>query len=165
LLKKVNTDPTTKPHPLVSGPVAAPIRPRRSVAVLGFKNLSGRPDVAWLAIALSEMLTTELAAGEQLRTIHGENVAQAKINLTLPEADSFGKETLAFLRVVLRGILRKRSGSNLFLGSSQVTSGIFGLPNAAIGLPSRWISPAGQLVGLISFMPPRRGSTQIDKEG
>jgi TolB-like protein len=45
------------------------ITARRAVAVLGFKNLSGQPDVAWLSTALAEMLTTELAAGEHLRTI------------------------------------------------------------------------------------------------
>jgi DNA-binding winged helix-turn-helix (wHTH) protein/tetratricopeptide (TPR) repeat protein len=75
--------------------VGASIHPRRSVAVLGFKNLSGRPDQAWLSTALSEMLTTELAAGEQLRTVPGENVAQMKINLSLPDADTYGQETLA----------------------------------------------------------------------
>ena len=78
-----------------SGTPASPIHLRRSVAVLGFKNVSGRPDEAWLSTALSEMLTTELAAGEQLRTVPGENVAQMKINLSLPDADSYGKETLA----------------------------------------------------------------------
>src|SRR2546426_8593571 len=35
---------------------------------LGFKNLSGRPDEAWLSTALSEMLTTELAAGDRKST-------------------------------------------------------------------------------------------------
>ena len=50
-------------------PGAVHIRIRPSVAILGFKNLSGRPDTAWISTALSEMLTTELAAGEQLRTI------------------------------------------------------------------------------------------------
>ena len=44
-------------------------RIRRSVAVLGFKNLSGRADTAWLSTALGEMLTTELTPGEKLRTI------------------------------------------------------------------------------------------------
>src|SRR6267142_1908961 len=44
----------------------APVRARRSVAVLGFKNLSGKPDADWLSTALSEMLTTELGAGEKL---------------------------------------------------------------------------------------------------
>jgi tetratricopeptide (TPR) repeat protein len=77
---------------------SAPIHARRSVAVLGFKNLSGRPEEAWLSTALSEMLTTELAAGEKLRTVPGENVAQMKINLSLPDADSFGKDTLAKIR-------------------------------------------------------------------
>jgi hypothetical protein len=48
---------------------ASPIKPRRAVAVLGFKNLSQRSDVAWLSTALSEMLTSELAAGEKLRMI------------------------------------------------------------------------------------------------
>src|SRR5262249_16779733 len=43
-----------------------PFLVRRSVAVLGFKNLSQRSDVNWLSAALSEMLTTELAAGEEL---------------------------------------------------------------------------------------------------
>jgi hypothetical protein len=48
---------------------------RPSIAVLGFRNLSDRPGDAWLSIALSEWLTTELAAGEKLRAIAGENVA------------------------------------------------------------------------------------------
>jgi tetratricopeptide (TPR) repeat protein len=70
---------------------------RRSVAVLGFKNL-GRPEAAWLSTALAEELTTELAAGERLRTIPGESVAQMKINLALPEEDSYAPATLARVR-------------------------------------------------------------------
>ena len=68
---------------------------RQSVAVLGFKNLSGRPDSAWLSTALSEMLTTELAAGENLLTISGENVARVKSDLALPEQDTLAADTLA----------------------------------------------------------------------
>jgi serine/threonine protein kinase/tetratricopeptide (TPR) repeat protein len=67
---------------------------RRSVAVLGFKNLAGKTDEAWLSTAISEMLTTELSAGEQLRTVPGETVAQIKRNLALAEAESYAKETL-----------------------------------------------------------------------
>jgi len=73
-------------------------RTRRSVAVLGFKNLAGRPDAAWLSAALSEMFSSELAAGEKLRTIPGEDVARARIDLSLPEADGFGHDTLARIR-------------------------------------------------------------------
>jgi len=71
---------------------------RRTIAVLGFKNLSGKPDQAWLSTALSEMLTTELSQGDQLRTIPGESVAQMKLNLSLPDEDSFGRETLNRIR-------------------------------------------------------------------
>jgi tetratricopeptide (TPR) repeat protein/TolB-like protein len=74
------------------------VKPRRSVAVLGFKNLSGKPDKAWISTALAEMLSTELAAGEQMRTIPGENVARMKHDLSLQDADSFGQETLQKIR-------------------------------------------------------------------
>jgi serine/threonine protein kinase/tetratricopeptide (TPR) repeat protein len=87
-----------RPAKVISTPPAVPVHARRSVAVLGFKNLSGKPDAAWLSTALSEMLTTELAAGEKLRTVPGETVAQAKASLALPDAESFGKETLTKIR-------------------------------------------------------------------
>ena len=74
---------------------------RRSVAVLGFKNLAGRPDADWLSTALSETLTTELAAGEKLRTISGENVARAKLELPLRDTDSLARDTLARIRKYL----------------------------------------------------------------
>jgi tetratricopeptide (TPR) repeat protein len=71
---------------------------RPSIAVLNFKNLSGQPDKTWLAAALPEMLTTELAAGEKLRTVSGEDVARTKIDLALPDADSYAPRTLARIR-------------------------------------------------------------------
>jgi serine/threonine protein kinase len=49
---------------------------RRSIAVLGFRNLSGRADIAWLSPAFAEMLTTVLTAGDGVRAISGENVAR-----------------------------------------------------------------------------------------
>jgi eukaryotic-like serine/threonine-protein kinase len=76
-------------------PTAPGVVARRSVAVLGFRNLSGKPDAGWLSTALSELLTTELAAGEQLRTVPGENVARMKADLSLPDTDSLGPATLA----------------------------------------------------------------------
>jgi len=76
-------------------------RPRRSVAVLGFKNLSGKPEEAWVSTALSEMLTTELGAGGQLRTIPGETVSRMKADLALPESDSLANDTLTKVYKVL----------------------------------------------------------------
>jgi eukaryotic-like serine/threonine-protein kinase len=71
---------------------------RRSVAVLGFTNLTGRPDAEWLSTGLSEMLNTELAAGEQLRTIPGETVARMKVELALTDSGGFAKDTLMKIR-------------------------------------------------------------------
>ncbi len=71
---------------------------RRSVAVLGFKNLSGDAQEAWLSTALSDWLMTELTAGEQLRAIPAEGVTRMKMELSLPDVDSLGKETLSRIR-------------------------------------------------------------------
>jgi len=78
--------------------IASPRSHRRSVAVLGFKNVAGKPEEAWLSTALSEMLTTELGQGDQLRTVPGESVAQMKRSLSLPDTDSFSQETLSRIR-------------------------------------------------------------------
>ena len=57
---------------------AASISPRRSIAVLGFRNLTNRPQDAWLSTALAEMFNTEFAAGQKLRVISGEEVARGR---------------------------------------------------------------------------------------
>ena len=77
------------------------VAPRRSVALLGFKNLSGRAERDWLSVALAEMLSTELAAGGKLRTIPGENVARMKIELALADAESLAPDTLGRIRTNL----------------------------------------------------------------
>ena len=77
------------------------LRSRRSVAVMGFRNLTGDAESAWLSTALAEMLTTELAAGEKLRAIPGENVARMKVELSLPESSSFAADTLNRIRSYL----------------------------------------------------------------
>ena len=88
----------------------SPVKARRSVAVLGFKNLAGHQDEAWLSTALSQMLTSELAAGEQLRTVPGETVARMKLNLSLPDSDSYASDTLDKIR-------RQTSADDIVLGS------------------------------------------------
>jgi DNA-binding winged helix-turn-helix (wHTH) protein/tetratricopeptide (TPR) repeat protein len=81
--------------PRPNAPVAPVVVPRRSVAVLGFRNLSGRSDQVWISTALSDWLTTELSAGEQLRTVPEESVARSRIELSLPDVDSLEKDSLA----------------------------------------------------------------------
>src|SRR5580658_5721799 len=70
---------------------------RRSIAVLGFRNLSGRPEEGWLSTAISEMLSTELVAGEKLRLVSGEDVARTKLDLPLADTDSLSRDTLTRL--------------------------------------------------------------------
>jgi tetratricopeptide (TPR) repeat protein len=91
------------------------VRPRRAVALLGFKNLSGRPDTAWLSTAFSETLSSELAAGERLRTIPGEEVARVKMDLSLADTDVLAKDTLA--------LVRKNLGSDVVVLGSYLALG------------------------------------------
>ncbi len=105
--------------PPPTNPVVAKANPRRTIAVLGFKNLSDKPEYSWLSTALSEMLTTELGLGDQLRTIPGESVAQMKLGLTLPDADSFSRPTLNRIRQNL-GSDDVVLGSYLPLGNGQL---------------------------------------------
>lgn len=74
------------------------VQARRSVAILGFKNLSDRQDTAWVSTALSEMLSAELAAGEKLRTVPGETVARMKIDLGLHDTEHLAPEALRPIR-------------------------------------------------------------------
>jgi eukaryotic-like serine/threonine-protein kinase len=93
----------------------APQKQRRAVAVLGFRNAAGRPDRAWLSTALSEALTTELGAGERLRTIPGENVSRLKADLGLPDGDTLSRDTLARVR--------SRLGADVVVLGSYIATG------------------------------------------
>ena len=115
--------------------------PRRSVAVLGFRNVSARPDDAWVSTALSEMLTTELAAGERLRAVSGENVARMKTDLSLPDADSYASDTL--------GKMRQTVGADYFVLGSFVPIGKPAEKRVRIDLRLEDAS-AGQITAAIS---------------
>ena len=71
------------------------VQMRKSVAVLGFRNLSGRAEDAWLEAAVSEMLSTELSGGEMLRLISGEDVSNLRITAPWPSAESLDRGTSA----------------------------------------------------------------------
>ncbi len=107
--------PSLRPRASETGTASVARPPRRAVAVLGFKNLAGKPELAWVSTALSEMLTTELAAGEKLRAIPSEDVARMKSDLALGEADTLGKDTLARVR--------RNTGADLVLLGSFLATG------------------------------------------
>ncbi len=74
---------------------------RRSVAVLGFHNLTGRPDDAWLSTAFAEMLSTELAGGGKLRMVSGEDVANLRASSPWTQTDTLDQATTARIGVAL----------------------------------------------------------------
>ena len=76
-------------------PIQSSVQMRKSIAVLGFQNLSGRAEDAWLAAALSEMLSTELSGGEKLRLVSGEDVSNLRVSAPWPSADSLDRGTSA----------------------------------------------------------------------
>jgi len=84
---------------LTSDGSGSPIRTRRSVAVLGFRNLAGHSEDDWLSPAFSEMLNTELASDGVLRMLPGEDVARVKHQLPLADEDTLAKTTLDRLRI------------------------------------------------------------------
>lgn len=143
------------------GPTAVSPTPRRAVAVLGFKNLSGREEVAWISTALAEMLTTELAAGEKLRMIPGENVARMKIDLALAEADGYARDTLARIRANL-GTDLVVSGS--YVAVSQKIRFDMRLQDAGAGETLAAVAESGDEADLISLVA-RMGARLRDRLG
>jgi DNA-binding winged helix-turn-helix (wHTH) protein/tetratricopeptide (TPR) repeat protein len=89
---------------------------RKSVAVLGFQNLSRRADEAWLATALSEMLSTELAGGEKLRLVSGEDIANLQVSAPWPATDTLDRSTSSRIRDALNSDILVL-GSYILIGS------------------------------------------------
>jgi DNA-binding winged helix-turn-helix (wHTH) protein/tetratricopeptide (TPR) repeat protein len=95
-----------------------PVQMRKSVAVLGFRNLSGHAEDAWLATALSEMLSTELAGGDKLRMVSGEEVANLRLSSPWSQTDTLVRSTTARLGTALNSDVLVL-GSYLTLGSAD----------------------------------------------
>jgi eukaryotic-like serine/threonine-protein kinase len=90
-----------KPHAMSPKPqasTAAPVKLRRSVAVLGFRNLPGRHEDDWLSSVFSEMLDTELGTRGDLRMVSAEDIARVKHDLPPTGEDTLAKATLERLR-------------------------------------------------------------------
>ena len=98
---------STSPFTTVSVPI------RQSIAVLGFHNLSNRPDDAWLSTAFAEMLSTELAGDGKLRLVPGEDVASLRLSAPWPQSDTLDQKTTARIGTEL-------SSDLLVLGSYTV---------------------------------------------
>jgi tetratricopeptide (TPR) repeat protein/class 3 adenylate cyclase len=72
-----------------------------TVAVLGFNNMRQTPDTDWASTELTVMVTTELEAGNAVRTVPGETIARVKREMALEEGVTYGRETLERLHKAL----------------------------------------------------------------
>jgi tetratricopeptide (TPR) repeat protein len=97
----------------LSNPAA--VVPRRSVAVLGFENLSREADTQWLETAFAELLDAQLSTGGSLRVVSGETIARVRKELGLERALALSPETLSKLRANL--------GSDYILTGSYLAQG------------------------------------------
>lgn len=77
----------------LSSRITAPVPVRRSIAVLGMHNTSGRSDDTWVGTAFSEMLNTELAGGEVVRLVSDEDVTNLRSSSPWPQTDTLDRAT------------------------------------------------------------------------
>ena len=78
--------------------VVANMKVRRSVAVVGFRNLTGNQTDAWLSSAISDWLATDLSAGDGVRMIPEEDLARAQFDIGSGSSDHPSRETLSSMR-------------------------------------------------------------------
>lgn len=82
-------------------PAAPTIQLRKSVAVLGFQNLSGAQGDSWLGTALGEMLSTEMASGDKLRLAAAEDVANLRAYSPWAKTDTLDRATTSRIGTAL----------------------------------------------------------------
>ena len=92
--------------------------PRRTISVLGFRNLSGRKELDWVSTALSEMIQAELSAGATYRLLPAESAEHLRRQLAVETPASLSQESLARLRSL--------TPVDEIVGGSYVTAGAAG---------------------------------------
>jgi DNA-binding winged helix-turn-helix (wHTH) protein/tetratricopeptide (TPR) repeat protein len=105
---------------LLSAPKSAGLTAHqgRTVAFVGFSNLSRDAKDAWLAPALSEMLGAELSVADNVQVVPDELVRDAGSDLPPPAAGGYSAQTLARLRQRLDADY-VISGSYLITGTAE----------------------------------------------
>ena len=98
---------------VANAPGSAASRP--TISVLGFRNLSNRPELDWIATALSEMVQCELAPGSTYRLMPVETAERLRRDLELERPGSLSPESL--------GRLRRAAAVDEVVGGSYVSSG------------------------------------------
>jgi tetratricopeptide (TPR) repeat protein/TolB-like protein len=112
---------------------------RPTVAVLGFRNLSGQTEAAWLSTALGEMLTSELGADMGLRLLPEEEIGEARRDLDWSDDQGLSPETLERIRL--------RLGTDfVVLGSYVAENGQAGPLRVDVSMED---AQSGEIVGVV----------------
>jgi tetratricopeptide (TPR) repeat protein len=133
--------PAPVPIEIAAERPAPPETLRRSVAVLGFKNLAGRDEMSWVSTTVAELLGTQLGEGKELRILPGEAVTQAKIELELPETDSLASATLEKVR--------RNLGADVVVIGSYLALGPKGRGTLSLSVRAQ-DTVSGEMLGLIA---------------
>ncbi len=121
---------------------------RTSIAVLGFRNLSGSPETGWIDAAVSELMDIELGAGQQLRALPAENVARMRQELSIPAQRSYPAASLQRIGADL-GTAYAVAGEYLVNGDRlRLDVVLFDLRSGRQLAALSQESPADQLAGL-----------------
>ncbi|HLJ91539.1 MAG TPA: winged helix-turn-helix domain-containing protein [Candidatus Angelobacter sp.] len=80
-------------HKMPKSTLAVQPAPRRSVAVIGLRNLNGATEDRWLSTALAEMLSTELSSSDRIRVVSAEEIA--RVGLSEPPPNAPSQESIA----------------------------------------------------------------------
>jgi len=140
-------------------------RPVRTVAFVGFNNLSSNAKDAWIAPAMMEMLGAELNAAQDLRVLPDELVRDASTDVAPPAAGGYAPGTLARLR--------RRLDADYVVSGSYLVSGAednapvridIALQDARSGALLATVSNQSGLRELTSLVT-RTGATLRDKLG
>ncbi len=75
--------------------------PRRSIGLLGFNNLAQRAELAYISTALDQGLGSDLALGNELRIVSGEEIARMKQDLRLRTGEPLAQDTLREVKATL----------------------------------------------------------------
>ncbi|HEX4963094.1 MAG TPA: serine/threonine-protein kinase, partial [Thermoanaerobaculia bacterium] len=121
-------------HQAVAAPKAA-AAPRHAVAILPLADDTGRPDLAWVATGMPEMLAASLAESPELRVLDSQRVFRTLEDLKLPRGplpESEAKRLATLLdadRLVLGRV--HAAGDRLRIDLALLTTDPPGLPAAA----------------------------------
>lgn len=148
------------PHPLAGARHAG-----RTVAFVGFNNLSRNAKDAWLAPALTEMLSSELSAGADLQVVPDELVRDSSADLSAPAAGGYSLTTLERLH-------RRLDADYIVSGSYLVTGAAddaplrvdIALQDARNGALLASVTHQSGVAGLMTLVA-RAGATLREKLG